>query len=95
MYKRTVSGVYKKLVGVLYALNIVAQAVVTLIIPAGAMFLLSWLLSEKCGVGKWIYAVLITAGVISGFISMIRFVIRAAEAAQRLGEDDKNNKNGS
>ena len=80
---------YKKLVSALYLVNIVAQSIVTLLIPAGIMFLISWLLVSKCSAPTWIYAVLITVGVISGFISMIRFVIRAAEGVERLESQKK------
>ena len=80
---------YKKLVSALYMLNIVAQSIVTLLIPAALMFLLSWILTEKCSAPSWIYAVLIPIGVISGFISMIRFVIRASEGVERLEKQSK------
>ena len=81
--------VYKKLVSALYLLNIVAQSIVTLLIPAALMFLLSWLLTSKLSAPTWLYAVLIPIGVISGFISMIRFVIRAAEGVERLEKQNK------
>ena len=80
---------YKKLVSALYLLNIVAQSIVTLLIPAALMFLLSWLLTSKLSAPMWLYAVLIPIGVISGFISMIRFVIRAAEGVERLEKQKK------
>ena len=81
--------VYKKLVSALYLLNIVAQSIVTLLIPAALMFLLSWILTSKLSAPTWLYAVLIPIGVISGFISMIRFVIRAAEGVERLENQKK------
>lgn len=82
---------YKKFVSALYVLNIIAQAAVTLLIPAGLMLLLSYLLVSRCGAPGWLYAVLITLGVISGFISMIRFVIRAAESLDRLERQNTDN----
>jgi hypothetical protein len=81
--------VYKKLVSALYMMNIVAQSIVTLLIPAGLMFLLSWLLVSKCSMPTWLYAVLIPIGVISGFVSMIKFVIRAGESVERLEKQNK------
>ena len=81
--------VYKRLVSVLYMLNIVAQSIFTLLIPAGLMFLLSWLLVSKCSAPTWLYAVLIPIGVISGFVSMIKFVIRAGEGVERLEKQKK------
>ena len=80
---------YKKLVSALYMMNIVAQSIVTLLIPAGLMFLLSWLLVSKCFMPTWLYAVLIPIGVISGFVSMIKFVIRAGESVERLEKQNK------
>ena len=80
---------YKKLVSALYMMNIVAQSIVTLLIHAGLMFLLSWLLVSKCSAPTWLYAVLIPIGVISGFVSMIKFVIRAGESVERLEKQNK------
>ena len=80
---------YKKLVSALYMMNIVAQSIVTLLIPAGLMYLLSWLLVSKCSAPAWLYAVLVPIGVISGFVSMIKFVIRAGEGVERLEKQSK------
>ena len=80
---------YKKLVSALYMLNIIAQSIVTLLIPAGLMFLFSWLLVSKCSAPAWLYAVLIPIGIITGFISMIKFVISAAEGVERLEKQSK------
>lgn len=80
---------YKKLVSALYMINIIAQGIVTLLIPAGLMFLLSWLLVSRCSAPTWLYAVLVPIGIISGFISMIKFVIRAAEGVERLEKQRK------
>ena len=80
---------YKKLVSALYMINIIAQGIVTLLIPAGLMFLLSWLLVSRCSAPTWLYAALVPIGIISGFISMIKFVIRAAEGVERLEKQRK------
>ena len=85
---------YQRFTGALYVINIIVQAAFTLLTPAGLMFLLSWLLVDRCGAPTWIYAVTITVGVLAGFISMIRFVISASEGLERLErEREKNNKN--
>lgn len=81
---------YNKLVGALYMLNILMQGIFTLLTPAGLMFLVSWLLVSHAGAPAWLYAVLIPLGVVAGFISMIRFVIRASEGAERLNAQRKN-----
>ena len=90
---------YKKTVSALYVMNIMMQAIVTLLIPVGVMFLISWLLVSKCDLPAWIYAISIPLGVISGFFSMIKFAIRSSEALERMEEQrdkrptsrDKNN----
>ncbi len=84
---------YKRFVGAMYVMNIIAQAIFTLLIPAALMFALAWLLVAKCGAPEWLYAVLITLGIISGFVSMIRFVIRASEGLERMEKErDKKTK---
>ena len=80
---------YKRFVSAMYVVNIIAQAIVTLLIPAALMFFISWLFVAKCGAPEWLYAVLITLGIISGFISMIRFVIRASEGLERMENERK------
>ena len=82
---------YKRFVGAMYVMNIIAQAIVTLLIPAALMLGAAWLFVEKCGAPRWLYAVLITVGMISGFVSMIRFVIRASEGLERM-ERERNTK---
>ena len=83
---------YKRFVGAMYVINIIAQAIVTLLIPAALMLAIAWLFVERCGAPGWLYAVLVTIGMISGFVSMIRFVIRASESLERM-EKERNTKN--
>lgn len=83
---------YKRFVGAMYVINIIAQAIVTLLIPAALMLAIAWLFVERCGAPGWLYAVLVTIGMISGFVSMIRFVIRASESLERM-EKARNTKN--
>lgn len=75
----------------MYVMNIIAQAIFTLLIPAALMFAIAWLFVSRCGAPEWLYAVLISVGIISGFVSMIRFVIRASEALERM-ENQRNKK---
>ncbi len=95
---------YKGLVGALYVLNIVFQAFLTLCVPIGLGVLISWLLVTYLGVGGWIYAVLVILGVLSGLISMVKFVLAASEGYERLEKEQNerkksgrnvNNKNGN
>ena len=91
-YKRWGVFVYRKLIGALYMINILLQGLMTLVIPAGLMFLLSWLLVSYASAPTWIYAALIPIGAVAGFISMIKFVIRAAEGAERLNVERNDKK---
>ena len=82
---------YKRFVGAMYVINIIAQAIVTLLLPAALLFAIAWLFVAKCGAPEWLYAVMITLGIMSGFVSMIRFVIRASEGLERM-ENQRNSK---
>ncbi len=74
------------------ALNIIIQAFFNLLTPIGLSVLFAWLLSEKAGVGGWIYAVLILLGVLVGFYSMIRFILSAMASLERLEKAQKQKK---
>ena len=83
---------YKNFVGALYVMNIVFQCILTLITPAVFMLLASWLLVSKLGAPRWLYAILITVGFISGIFSMIKFAISASEGLERLEKERKSKK---
>jgi len=78
---------YKGFIGAMYVLNIVFQAIFTLLMPIGLGLLGSWLLTRYAGVGGWIYAVLVVIGAIMGLISMIRFVLIASAGYERLEKE--------
>ncbi len=86
---------YKKFVSALYVLNIISQAIITLAIPIALGFLISWLLVTYLSAPTWIYAVFITLGALSGFYSMIKFVLSAMAALERLEKEQKNKKTGN
>ena len=75
---------YKRLVSSLYTINIVSQAIVTMLIPIGLGALISYLLTTYAGVKPWIWAVLIPLGAFSGIFSMIKFVLNAMSALNAL-----------
>ena len=83
---------YKKFFSALYVLNIVMQAIVTLLIPVGIMFGIGWLFINYVGAPLWLYAILLPIGAISGLISMVRFIIRASEGLERLEKQNTNDK---
>lgn len=82
----------KRFMNVMYVLNIVVQSFFNLLLPVGLMIFVSWLLTEKMDVGQWIYVVLIILGVITGFISMIRFILTAMAGLERLEHEQKTKK---
>ena len=75
---------YGKFVSALYLLNIIFQSFFNLALPIGLSILGSWLLVEKAGAPSWIYAILVIFGVAIGFISMIKFILSATRALDRL-----------
>ena len=83
---------HKKLFSVLYAVNIISQALFTLLTPTALFFFISWFLVSKFSAPQWLYAVFIPIGVIIGLVCMVRFAISASEALERLEKQQKNNK---
>ena len=96
----TEAEMYRKFISAMYLLNIIFQSFFDLALPIGATILISWLLVEKAGAPGWIYAPLVVIGVVIGFFSMIRFILSAtraldrieAQSKQKKGEDIKNGK---
>lgn len=82
---------YKRFVSAMYTMNIIFQCIITLVIPAALMFLLSWLLVSKAGAPSWLYVPLLSIGFISGIFSMIKFAISASEGLERLERSRENN----
>ena len=80
---------YGKFISALYVLNIIMQAIVTLLIPISIMLGVSWLFIKYVGAPIWLYAILLPIGALSGFVSMIRFIIRASEGLERLENQKK------
>ena len=78
---------YGKLVSVMYVTNIIFQAFITLLIPAGLGWLCSWLLVTYASCPTWVYAPLIVLGVLVGFYSMIKFVLTAMSGYERLEKE--------
>lgn len=81
----------KKIVNAAYILNIVSQAFFNLAFPIGVGVFGSFLLVKYASVGSWIYALLVVLGAVIGFYSMIKFVLSAMAALERL-EKEQNEK---
>ena len=80
---------YGKFVSAVYLLNIIFQSFFNLAFPIALSILGSWLLVEKASAPGWIYAPLVVIGVIIGFSSMIKFILSATRALDRLEEQKK------
>ena len=83
---------HKKLFNALYILNIVSQALFTLIIPAALLYGIAWLLVTRLSLPEWIYAVALVVGFILGFVSMIKFVLTSMAGLERLEKDQADTK---
>jgi F0F1-type ATP synthase assembly protein I len=75
---------YAKVLTPVYVVNIIFQSFISLISPAAVMLLIAFLLDRYTSVGSWIYAVLITVGIVCGFFSMISFVLKAMSALEAI-----------
>ena len=83
---------YKRLVGALYVINIVAQCIFTLLSAPALLFLITYLLIRYANLPLWSYAISLPIGFIIGIFSMIKFAITASEALERLEKQNKNSK---
>ncbi len=76
----------KRLFNTILSVNSVFQAISCLISPAAFGALIAWLLTSNGLTRPWIYAVLITLGVLVGFISMIGFLVKTANYEKAMRE---------
>ena len=83
----------KKLFNSLYLLNIVFQAIVTLATPIALGALISYLLTTYAGAPSWIWAPILLLGVFSGLFTMVKFVLSAMTALERLEKQQNSDKN--
>ncbi|MBO5906642.1 MAG: hypothetical protein J6Q85_00615 [Clostridia bacterium] len=75
---------YKRIISAAYTINIIFQAFFTLAMPIGLGLLLSWLLTSYASFPQWTYAILVVLGALTGFYSMIKFVLSAMAGLERL-----------
>ena len=74
-----------------YVINIVFQSIFTLLWHIGLGLLVGWIFVRFVGTDTWIYVPLIIAGVFTGLFSMVRFILAAMRALERI-ENDKRKK---
>jgi TRAP-type C4-dicarboxylate transport system permease small subunit len=84
--------VYKKLVSITYVLNIVFQSFFNLALPMLLMAGGAWLLVRYASAPEWIYAPLIVFGALAGLYSMVKFILSAMAALDRLEREHKDSK---
>ncbi len=75
---------YKKTVSALYVINIAFQSIFTLGWQIALGFGIGYVAVNFCSAPNWIYVPLILVGVVTGFISMIRFLLAAMKSLDRL-----------
>ena len=75
---------YGKLVRVLYDVHMVFQAIFCLLLPIGLAVGGAYLFVRYLSVGEWIYALLISLGVLAGLWSMVRFLLKTAAQVRAL-----------
>lgn len=63
-----------------YAMNYVVQVTVCMLTPAALWIGLGWLCCNRWGLGKWTMVLGIVLGIVTGFVSMIRFLMTSARA---------------
>ena len=68
----------------IYVLNIVAQALFSLVFSVAVFFGIGDLAVTYLGAPSWVYIPLILVGVGVGFVSMVRFILSAMAGLDRL-----------
>lgn len=81
---------HKKFFGFMYGLNIISQAIFSLLTPVALLFFVCRLLVKKANAPEWLYAIFITVGILIGLASMVRFTISASENLERLERQKEN-----
>lgn len=75
---------YKKFITPVYIINMVLQALFSLIAPIGLMLGVAYLLVTYASCPSWIYVIFIMLGVFSGLYSMVSFILGASRALEAL-----------
>ncbi len=80
-----------------YAMNYVFQVTFCMLTPAALWIGAGWYLHHRLGVGKWVFVLAIVLGVITGVVSMFRFLLTSAHAIdptspEQKGEKDRESK---
>lgn len=69
-----------------YAMNFISQSAFSLIFPLGIFLGLGYWLTNSLSAPKWVFAVCIVLGVLSGVVSMFKYIILASKHMPRAKE---------
>ena len=75
--------------GALYVINIVSQAIFTLLWNIGIALFIGWVAVSKLGAPGWTYVPLILIGVFTGLYAMVKFILAAMRSLDRLEEEKR------
>ena len=78
-----------KAYGTVNVVNVVIQAIFTVLIQAGLFTLIAWLIVKFLGAPECVYRPFILFGVLSGLFTMVRFIISAMQSLERLEAQGK------
>ena len=75
---------FRHTVSFLYVLNIIFQALFSMLFSIGVSLLLGWVGTTYWSFPEWVFVPLIIFGVIVGIISMIKFILAATRGLDNL-----------
>ena len=71
-----------------YAMQYLFQVAYCMLTPAALFIGGGWLLHTYCGVGKWVLAVAIVLGLLTGLYSMFSFLLSSAKSVDPTKKED-------
>ena len=74
----------KKVYNAAYLINVIFQSFFNLMFPMALAFGVGYLVTSKLSFPQWTYAVLLVIGLAVGLFSMIKFLIYALDAFERI-----------
>ena len=80
-----------KLFNFAYAMNFISQSAFSLVFPLGIFLALGYWLTNSVGAPKWVFAICIVIGVLSGVVSMFKYIIIASKHMPRAKEREEKN----
>ncbi len=76
--------VHRKIYNATYLINVVIQSLLNLLLPMAGMFFIGWLLVSRLSFPEWVYVPLILFGLAIGLTSMIKFILYAMSAFEKI-----------